>query len=157
NYKMVQDPSIFVRFKVTGQENTYVMAWTTTPWTLPSNMALAVGPEIDYVKIKHTDVSNYYLAEALAHSVFKNKEDYEVIESMKGNSLEGIEYEPLFDFSADKKEEGAFRVVTAEYVSTEDGTGIVHIAPAFGEEDYKVSKEKGIPLVDPVDDNAEFT
>ncbi|MFN8674150.1 MAG: isoleucine--tRNA ligase [Candidatus Sericytochromatia bacterium] len=157
NYKMVQDPSIYIRFKVLDAENTYVLAWTTTPWTLPSNMALAAGPEIDYVKLKHQDGSFYYMAEKLVSSLFKNTEEYEILEKMKGTELAGIKYEPLFDFFADKKEEGAFRVVNADYVSTEDGTGIVHIAPAFGEDDYAVSIKNGVPLVDPVDDNAEFT
>ncbi|MEK7433667.1 MAG: isoleucine--tRNA ligase [Cyanobacteriota bacterium] len=157
NYKMVQDPSVYLKFKVLDAENTYILAWTTTPWTLPSNMALAVGPKIDYVKIKHTDGNTYYMAEKLVPSLFKVENEYTILEKMKGTELEGIKYEPLFDFFADKREEGAFRVVIAEYVSTEDGTGIVHIAPAFGEDDYLVSKINGIPLVDPVDDSAEFT
>jgi isoleucyl-tRNA synthetase len=156
NYKMTQDPSVYIKFKLESQENTYILAWTTTPWTLPSNMALAAGPEIEYVKIKHIDGSNYYLANALLHSLFKNKEEYEVIENLKGTDLKGLTYIPLFDYFSDKKSEGAFRVVNADYVSTEDGTGIVHIAPAFGEEDNKVAKINGIPLVDPVDDNGEF-
>ncbi len=157
NYKMVQDPSIYIKFKVENKENTYILAWTTTPWTLPSNMALATGPEIEYVKIKHNDGNEYYLAQSRLHSVFKNQDDYTVLEKMKGTELAGIKYHPLFDYFSNKKDEGAFRVVTAEYVTTEDGTGIVHIAPAFGEDDYAVSKEYNIPLVDPVDENAEFT
>lgn len=157
NYQDVQDPSIFIKFKVLNKENEYVLAWTTTPWTLPSNMALAAGPEIDYVKVKHTDGNEYYLAEALLSKVFKHEEDYQVLNKLKGTELAGIEYEPLFPFFADKRAEGAFRLVNADYVSTEDGTGIVHIAPAFGEDDYNVGRLNGIPLVDPVNDNAEFT
>lgn len=157
NYKDVQDPSVFLKFKVLNKENEYILAWTTTPWTLPSNMALAAGPEIDYVKVKHTDGHEYYLAEALLHKVFKHENEFEVLEKMKGTDLKGIEYQPLFDFFADKRAEGAFKVVNADYVSTEDGTGIVHIAPAFGEDDYNVARLNGIPLVDPVNDNAEFT
>ncbi|RYY00645.1 isoleucine--tRNA ligase, partial [bacterium] len=156
NYKMTQDPSVFIKFKLENKENTYILAWTTTPWTLPSNMALAAGPEIDYVRVKHTDGSEYYLAHALLNSVFKSTEDYEILESLKGTDLNGLTYEPLFNYFADKKSEGAFRVVNADYVSTENGTGIVHIAPAFGEEDNKVGKLHGIPLVDPVDESAEF-
>lgn len=157
NYKMVQDPSIYIKFKVLNQEHTFILAWTTTPWTLPANMALAAGPGIDYVKVKHNDGNEYYLAQTLLHSVFNNPEDFTVLENMKGTKLSGMEYEPLFNFFADKRAEGAFRVVTADYVSTEDGTGIVHIAPAFGEEDNRISKIHNIPLVEPVDDNAEFT
>ncbi|MBC7473288.1 MAG: isoleucine--tRNA ligase [Candidatus Sericytochromatia bacterium] len=156
NYKMVQDPSIYVKFKLLNHENTYILAWTTTPWTLPSNMALAAGPNIDYVKVKHTDGNEYYLAENLLSKVFKTHEEYSVLEKMKGTELSGLTYEPLFNYFADKKEEGAFRLVNADYVSTEDGTGIVHIAPAFGEDDNFVSKIYNIPLVDPVNDNGEF-
>ncbi|MFN4151114.1 MAG: class I tRNA ligase family protein, partial [Candidatus Sericytochromatia bacterium] len=93
----------------------------------------------------------------LLGKVFKHEEDYEVLHKLKGTELAGTEYEPLFPFFADKRSEGAFRLVNADYVSTEDGTGIVHIAPAFGEEDYNVGRLNGIPLVDPVNDNAEFT
>lgn len=156
NYKMTQDPSVYIKFKLENAENTYILAWTTTPWTLPSNMALAVGPEIDYVKIKHTDGNEYYLAQALLPAVFKEAAEYQIIQNLKGTDLKGLTYIPLFDYFKEKKEEGAFRVVNADYVSTEDGTGIVHIAPAFGEEDNKVAKINGIPLVDPVDDSGEF-
>jgi isoleucyl-tRNA synthetase len=156
NYKMVQDPSVYIKFKVSNQENTFLLAWTTTPWTLPANMALAAGPEIEYLKIKHLDGNQYYLAHNLLHAVFKKPEDYTVLETITGKQLAGTEYEPLFDYFASKKEEGAFRVINAGYVSTEDGTGIVHIAPAYGEDDYQASKENNIPMVEPVDDNAEF-
>ncbi len=156
NYKMTQDPSVFIKFKIENTESTYILAWTTTPWTLPSNMALATGPEIDYVKVKHTDGNEYYLAHALLNSVFKDNTEYEILENLKGTDLKGLTYIPLFDYFKEKKEEGAFKVINADYVSTQDGTGIVHIAPAFGEEDNKAAKINQIPLVDPVNDNGEF-
>jgi isoleucyl-tRNA synthetase len=156
NYKIVQDPSIYVKFKLKGKDSEYILAWTTTPWTLPSNMALAVNPEIEYVKVKHLDESTYYLAKELLNFVFKSSDEYEILETLKGKQMENLEYIPLFNYFEDKRKEGAFKVVLADYVSVEDGTGVVHIAPAFGEDDNLVAKKYNIPLVDPVDDNAEF-
>lgn len=155
-YQMVQDPAITVRFAVRGEENTYFLAWTTTPWTLPSNLALVVGPDIDYVKVK--DGNEYYiLAKALLPSYYKSEEDYEIIEESKGRLLEGIEYEPLFPYFSDLSEKGAFRVFLGDYVTTEEGTGIVHTAPGFGEDDYLTLKETEIPTVCPVDAEGKFT
>lgn len=158
NYKEVQDPAITVRFAVEGEENTYFIAWTTTPWTLPSNLALAVGPEIDYVKVRdHADGVRYILAEARVKVYFPKTEMFSIEERYKGKDLVGRRFTPLFPYFADRKEVGAFRVVSADYVTTEDGTGIVHIAPAFGEEDFLACQRAGIPMVNPVDDEGRFT
>ncbi|MFP4362967.1 MAG: isoleucine--tRNA ligase, partial [Spirochaetia bacterium] len=155
-YIEVDDPAITVRFKLKDQENTYILAWTTTPWTLPSNLGLALGPEIEYVKVK--DGNDYYiLAKSRLSAYYRNEEEYEVIESYTGADLENLEYEPLFSYFAELKKEGAFKTHTAEYVSTEDGTGIVHIAPGFGEDDYQVMKNTGVPVICPIDPECRFT
>ena len=155
-YKDVHDPAITVKFTVKGQSDTFFLAWTTTPWTLPSNLALAVGEEIDYVKVR--DGKEYYiLAEARLESYYRDSSEYEIIERMKGTALKGMEYKPLFSYFADAAEKGAFRVFTADYVTTEDGTGIVHTAPGFGEDDYNTCKGTGIPTVCPIDDECRFT
>jgi isoleucyl-tRNA synthetase len=158
NYKEVQDPAITVRFAVEGEENSYFIAWTTTPWTLPSNLALAVGPEIDYVQVRdHTDGVRYILAEARVKVYFPKPEAFSIEERYKGKDLVGRRFAPLFLYFADRKDVGAFRVLSADYVTTEDGTGIVHIAPAFGEEDFFACQRAGIPMVNPVDDEGRFT
>lgn len=154
-YAEVDDPAITVRFKVDGQENTYFLAWTTTPWTLPSNMALASGPDIDYVKLNDNGTF-YILAESRLGAYYK-KDVPPVVERMKGGDLAGMTYEPLFPYFAGKKAEGAFRMINADYVSTEDGTGIVHIAPGFGEDDAVAGKANGIPEVCPLDEECKFT
>lgn len=151
NYQEVDDPSLVVAFEVVGEKDTYFLAWTTTPWTLPSNLALMVGPEIDYVKVKR-DGKSYYLAEARVGANFK--EEVEVVERVKGKTLAGKKYKPLFPFFADRD---GFRVILEEAVSIEDGTGIVHSAPAFGEMDFFACKREGIELVCPVDSNGRFT
>lgn len=151
NYQEVDDPSLVVAFEMLKEKNTYFLAWTTTPWTLPSNLALMVGPEIDYVKVKSGD-KFYWLAEARVAAHFK--EAPEVVEKKKGKELAGKKYHPLFDFFADRD---AFRVITEEAVSTEDGTGIVHAAPAFGEMDFYACKREGIDIVCPIDSNGRFT
>jgi isoleucyl-tRNA synthetase len=158
NYKEVQDPALTVRFAADGEEHTYFIAWTTTPWTLPSNLALAVGPEIDYVKVRdHADNVRYILAEARLKTYFPKAETYTIEARYKGKDLVGRTYAPLFPYFAAKKEAGAFRVIPADYVTTEDGTGIVHIAPAFGEEDFYACQKAGIDMVNPVDDEGRFT
>ncbi len=159
NYKMVQDPALTIMFQVLGQDNTSLMAWTTTPWTLPSNLALAVGVDIDYVKVREISSGRILiLAEALLAAAFKDpKTETELIETVKGKDLLGLEYEPLFSYFADKKSQGAFKVISADHVTTESGTGIVHMAPAFGEEDYFACTRAGIPIVNPVDDDGMFT
>ncbi len=158
NYKDVQDPAITVRFAADGEENTFFTAWTTTPWTLPSNLALAVGPEIDYVKVRdHSDGTRYILAEARVKAYFPKAETYTIEEHYKGTDLVGRGFAPLLPYFAERKQMGAFRVIPADYVTTEDGTGIVHIAPAFGEEDFYACQKAGIEMVNPVDDEGKFT
>jgi len=157
NYQDVQDPAITALFKVDGKEDTFFAAWTTTPWTLPSNLCLCVGPEIDYVKVKDEDKNIFiYLGKArLEH--YSKKRNLTVVEEMKGSALKGMTYEPLFDFFKEFKEEGAFQILNDDYVTTEDGTGIVHTAPAFGEDDNRIMKEAGIEaIVCPVDDAGKF-
>jgi isoleucyl-tRNA synthetase len=141
-YKTVEEPSIFVKFKVKN-EDAYFLAWTTTPWTLISNVALALHPEELYIKIR-TQNQTLILAEARASALLKNQE-YEILDGYKGKELEGKEYEPLFDFV--KPEKKAWYVVLADFVTMDDGTGIVHMAPAFGEDDYEVGKRYDLPVI----------
>lgn len=159
NYKMVQDPAVTITFPVIGKENTFMLAWTTTPWTLPSNLGLAVGLEIDYViALEKSSGKKLILAQALLGSFFKKPtEEVEVLETLKGSQLVGLELEPLFPFFQKLREKGAFRVIPSDHVTTDSGTGIVHMAPAFGEEDYFACQKAGIPLVNPVDDDGMFT
>lgn len=150
-YKDVKERSAIVRFKVKG-EDAYFLAWTTTPWTLPSNVALCVNPEETYVRVKHEGYT-YIMAEALVETVLK--ENFEVVESFKGKTLEYKEYEPLFDFvNPDKK---AWFVTCDSYVTLTDGTGIVHIAPAFGEDDSRVGRNYDLPFVQLVNAKGELT
>ncbi len=160
NYQDVQDPAITCRFKLTNPEpfgpEAYFLAWTTTPWTLPSNLALCVGPDIDYIAVRDTaEGTVYILAEARLSGYYKKESDYEVVSRCKGSALTGLGYVPLFDFFADHPD--SFVVLADAYVTTEDGTGIVHIAPAYGEDDYRVGRAAGIELVDPLDAEANFT
>jgi len=140
NYQDVQDPSVTVLFEL-EDEDACLAAWTTTPWTLPSNLAICVGPDIDYVKVRDTDTGRniYFAAERL--SAYG---EFEVLERLKGRDLAGRRYRPLFPYFADQASLGAFQVVTDEYVTTETGTGMVHQAPAFGEDDYRVLKAAGV-------------
>ncbi len=158
NYKMTQDPSVYVKFKLKN-EDAYFLAWTTTPWTLISNLALAVGPDIDYVKVKNTaDQAVYWLAEARLDAVFKKSKSGEspvtVLEKVKGTALKGKIYEPLFPYFQDHK--NSFQILVDGYVTTTDGTGIVHQAPAYGEDDFRVCRDAGIEFVDPIDDEGRF-
>ncbi len=155
-YEEVEDPAITLRFQDADDSSLSYLAWTTTPWTLPSNLALAAGPEVDYVKVKDKD-NFYILAEARLGSYYKNPEDYQIIERFKGTRLEGRKYLPLFPYFAKLAEKGAFSIVTADFVSTEDGTGIVHMAPGFGEDDAAAGKKNGIPEVCPIDEECRFT
>lgn len=156
NYKDVQDPAITILFKL-KDEDAYMAAWTTTPWTLPSNLALCVGPDIDYVKvIEKESGKKIYLAEARLSSYTK-KRTFEVLSKCKGTDLKGRRYEPLFPYFANLEKEGAFQILTDGYVSTENGTGVVHTAPSFGEDDNRVVKQAGLHLdACPVDDNGQF-
>ncbi len=155
-YADVQDPAITIRFKVDGQARTYILAWTTTPWTLPSNMALAVGKDITYVKIRDGE-DVYILAKERLGAYYKKGAAYEVLEEMPGTALAGVTYEPLFPYFAGLKAKRAFRVILGDFVSTEDGTGVVHMAPGFGEDDYRAGQAEGLPVVCPVDEEGRFT
>ena len=149
-YRETKDPSVYVLFKIKNLDE-HFLVWTTTPWTLISNVALAVGAEVTYVKIK-TDDKKIILAKDLLSI---SKGEYEILEEMKGASLEGIEYEPLFNYVKVNKK--AFYVCLADFVSTKDGSGIVHIAPAFGADDYDLSKKYDLPMVQPVTRGGLFT
>ncbi len=151
-YKDVKERSAIARFKVKG-EDAYILAWTTTPWTLPSNVGLCVNPNETYVKVKSGEYT-YYLAQALCDQVL-GEDNYTVLETYKGTDLEYKEYEPLFDFVTTKKK--AFYVTCDTYVTLSDGTGVVHIAPAFGEDDSKVGRKYDLPFVQLVDSKGEMT
>lgn len=163
-YKTVKERSAIVRFKAKG-EDAYFLAWTTTPWTLPSNTALCVNPDETYVKVKCADGYTYYMAEALLDKVLgKFSEDgksaYEVLEKYKGTDLENREYEPLYQCAADraaKQHKKAHFVTVDSYVTMTDGTGIVHIAPAFGEDDSRIGKNYDLPFIQFVDDKGNMT
>lgn len=158
--RLRQDRWIIARFntqEVIDGKQVYFLAWTTTPWTLPSNMCLAVGEKLDYVYVEVKD--SVYVACKNTLPVYEKifGKDPVVLKECKGSDLLGKTYEPLFTYFADRKAEGAFRVVSAEYVGSEEGVGIVHTAPAFGEDDYWTCKNHGIPLVNPVDEKGRFT
>ncbi len=151
-YQDVKEKSVYVKFKVKGTENTYFLVWTTTPWTLPSNVALCMNAEYDYVEIKVGD-EHYILAEALLPSLF---EDYEIVSKKKGKDYEYVEYEPMFPYALGSFKEKAFYVTNDDYVTLTDGTGIVHIAPAFGEDDANVGRKYKLPFVQMVNDRGRF-
>lgn len=154
-YKDVKDRTVYAKFAVANEKNTYFIAWTTTPWTLPSNVALCVNAKEDYAKIKFGD-EYYIMAKALIHTLFK-PEEYELVDVKKGKEYEHTKYVPLFDFVYDKYKDNAWYVVCDSYVTLTDGTGIVHIAPAFGEDDSKVGKKYKLPFVQLVDENGKLT
>ena len=151
-YKDVKETSVVARFKVKGRANAYILAWTTTPWTLPSNVALCMNPDETYVEIE-SDGARYIMAEALVPNFFEN---YTLIEKRTGKEYEGTEYEPLFSYSVGSFREKAFYVVCDTYVTLTDGTGVVHIAPAFGEDDYKVGRRYNLPVVQLVNERGCF-
>jgi len=156
-YKDITDISVTVKFALKVETGTYFLAWTTTPWTLPGNVALAINPEIDYVKIKVMSSPEKYILAKSRLSVIK--EDYAIIEEFKGDKIIGQEYKPVFDYynnSKTKNIENGFKVYSASFVTTEDGTGIVHIAPAFGEDDMNLGKEKNLPFIQHVGTNGKF-
>ena len=165
-YKDVKERSAIVRFKV-KDEDAYILAWTTTPWTLPSNVALCVNPKETYAKVKTADGYTYYMAEALLDAVLGKLGDkekgipaYEILETYVGKDLEYKEYEPLFDFAVEsckKQNKKVFYVTCADYVTLTDGTGVVHIAPAFGEDDAQVGRRYDLPFVQLVDAKGEMT
>jgi isoleucyl-tRNA synthetase len=149
-YEDVKDPSIYIKMKAKGEENTYFLVWTTTPWTLISNVALAIHPDVDYVKVEHKG-EKLILAEARLGVL---DGEYAVIEKFKGKALTGKEYERLYSYHPAK--ERAWYVIEGDFVTTVDGSGIVHIAPAYGEDDYQVSKKYGLPTIHPVNKSGEF-
>lgn len=156
-YKDVKERSAMVKFKAKDEDNTYFLAWTTTPWTLPSNLGLVVNPEVDYVKVSY-EGQNLIMAEALVDTVFANKEgEHPVLERFKGKALEYREYEPLYPYAEGKIKKKAFYVMCDGYVTTSDGTGIVHTAPAFGEDDARVCRAYDMPFVQFVDAKGNMT
>lgn len=165
NYKDVQDPAIVVTFPLVDDPQTCLLAWTTTPWTLPSNTGLAANPEFEYVKIlDQGSGKNYVLLESLLRTLYKDpkKAKFKIVDRFKGSAMKGWRYEPLFDYFYEEFKDHGFRVLNAEYVTADDGVGLVHQAPAFGEDDYKVALEAGIvsesrPPPNPVDDKGCFT
>ncbi len=155
-YKDVHDPAITVRFRLKDEKNTAFLAWTTTPWTLISNLGLALGEQIDYVKIEYEDF-HYILAESRLGAYFSSDMEPRVLWRKKGLELRGINYEPLFPYFADYADMGAFQTLVGNHVSTEEGTGIVHTAPGFGEDDYEIMKETKVPVACPVDEEGRYT
>ncbi len=152
-YKDKVDRSITLKFELIGEKDSYFLVWTTTPWTLPGNLALAVGEEIDYVQVE-SNGKKYLLAENRLDNYAGELGDYKKIAEFKGKDLVGKKYKPIFDYY--KNPQKAFEVISGDFVSTDDGSGIVHIAPAFGEEDYEVAKKFGIDFYMPVNDLGEF-
>jgi isoleucyl-tRNA synthetase len=156
-YKDITDISVTVKFAVVGEAGTFFLAWTTTPWTLPGNVALAVGPDVDYVKIKVMPTGeNYILAKARLGVI---KDDYAIVEEFKGEKVIGQSYKPVFDYYNNKETKNianGFKVYGASFVTTTDGTGIVHIAPAFGEDDMNLGKENNLPFIQHVGTNGRF-
>lgn len=165
NYKDVNDPAVTVAFPLLNDEKTILVAWTTTPWTLPSNLAVCVNPEFTYSKIYDEDKQvTYIMLEKLIKALYKKpaKAHYKVVGTVKGSELLGLKYKPLFNYFYSEYENQAFRVIGADYVSDDSGTGIVHQAPAFGEEDFDCCLKNGIiksdtPPPNPVDDDGNFT
>ncbi|CAI4054642.1 hypothetical protein N7582_000122 [Saccharomyces uvarum] len=165
NYKDVNDPAVTIGFNVVGQEKTQLVAWTTTPWTLPSNLSLCVNADFEYVKIYDETRDCYFiLMESLIKTLYKKpkNEKYKVVEKFKGSDLVGLKYEPLFPYFTEEFGERAFRVISDDYVTNDSGTGIVHNAPAFGEEDNAACLKNGVisedsVLPDAIDDLGRFT
>nr|DBA18306.1 TPA: hypothetical protein GDO54_016571 [Pyxicephalus adspersus] len=151
NYKDVQDPSVIVTFPLLEDPGVSLVAWTTTPWTLPSNLALCVNPELTYIKLRDKSNGNIYiLMEARLSALYKTEEEYEVLERFPGITLKGKKYKPLFDYFTKAADRGAFTVLTDSYVKSEEGTGVVHQAPYFGADDYRVCMEFNIIQKDSV-------
>ena len=172
SYRDVTDKSVVVKFKVKNSsktrkniginDNTYLLAWTTTPWTLPGNLALAVGNEIDYIKIKikneETNTNDLYIiAKKRLVEVIKNI-GYEIVSNLRGSELIGLKYEPIYELNNEKiiKSDKIYKIYAANFVTTEDGTGIVHIAPNFGEDDFRLGEMVGLPMIDMMDENGVY-
>ncbi len=166
NYQDVQDPAVTIRMKIRKMSRefpalsgmtAYVLVWTTTPWTLPSNLAACVGDDIDYCLVRDGESTDVYLlARTRLSAYYKNESEYSILAECKGRELVGTQYEPIFSCFAEERQ-NAFRVLSDDYVTTSDGTGIVHMAPAYGEDDYRVCRAAGIELVDPLDEDGKFT
>ena len=159
NYKSVQDPALTVLFKLKSEDR-YVAAWTTTPWTLPSNLALCVGRDIDYAEVKDlSSGKSLIVSEHYSQDLLKDSEKFESISKLKGSDLVGKKYLPIFDFFQDHEKFGGFSILEDDYVTPENGTGIVHQAPAFGEDDYRIFQKAGIdvPPACPIDMSGKFT
>ncbi len=156
NYKDIVDPSVYVKFKLNG-ENAYLLAWTTTPWTLPANTAVAVGKDFTYIEVELNDGQRLILAKALAPKVLTDEKhqpvDHKVIRELKGAELVGKSYEPLFEDRGNNSN----KVWAADYVSLDEGTGIVHLAPAYGEEDFQLAQQSNFPIVSNIDDSGFYT
>ena len=152
-YQEVADPSIFVRFPLKNRENTYLLVWTTTPWTLPSNAAVAVGEDYDYVSVEEGNGQHLILAKECIPSLFGD-EAPQIVENYKGSDLQEWEYEPLFD--GGQHPERSHYIVTGDFVTTTEGSGLVHIAPAFGQDDYEIGQKYGLPLVQLVGPDGRF-
>lgn len=158
NYQDIQDPAVTILFKSVKYPDTFFAAWTTTPWTLPSNLSLCVHPEIEYVKVKDLDRNVFIIMARSRLEAYKKNFKYEEVSSFPGSKLKGAQYEPLFPYYKSLKDQGYFVILNDEYVTTTDGTGIVHQAPGFGEEDNRVMKEAGLTeVVVPLDLSAQFT
>jgi isoleucyl-tRNA synthetase len=160
SYRMRQDPALTVGFKLDpingGEPDTRLLAWTTTPWTLPANMGLAVKPDADYAVLEKNG-ARLVIAEASRERYAAELADYNLVDTIKGSALVGRTYAPLFPFFVDRKKDGAFRVVPGEFIEMGEGTGVVHMAPAFGEDDLATGLKEGLPVVDPVDLEGNFT
>lgn len=157
NYKDVDDPSLTVAFQLEDKSDTYLLIWTTTPWTLVSNLAVMVGPDIEYAEVFDEKSGKKYIAAAARLPSYSQMEGWPVVRRFLGKELLGMRYKPLFPYFAAHKEKGAFRVIGEEAVSLEDGTGLVHSAPGFGELDFYAALRENIELVCPVDKNGQFT
>ncbi|MCP4754250.1 MAG: isoleucine--tRNA ligase [Proteobacteria bacterium] len=155
-YQDTQDPSVTIKFPVKDQPETYFLAWTTTPWTLISNLGLVVHPGLIYAKVKYKNES-YYLVKSLIENILGKDEPVEIVSEHYGRELENMAYEPLFPYFEKHAADGAFRILLGDYVSTETGTGIVHTAPSFGEDDFNTGEKYGLPYVFPMDDSGYFT
>lgn len=154
NYQDIDDPSIVVTFPLKEDPNVSLLAWTTTPWTLPANLGLAVHPDLDYVKIRDlASGQDYILAQDRAKDHFQ---DYQILEKFKGHNLKGKQYEPIFPYFINHSD-NAFQIIPDSFVSAVDGTGVVHLAPAFGEEDFNTCQREGIEIVCPIDQNGKYT
>ncbi|MFH1610614.1 MAG: isoleucine--tRNA ligase [Patescibacteria group bacterium] len=157
-YQDIDDLSGIFKFELEDEPDTYILAWTTTPWTLPGNVALALGGEIEYVKVESGN-EKYILAKQNINEIFKDKE-YKILETVKAKDLEGKIYKPLFEYYLDKNlenKENLYKIFLADFVTVEDGTGVVHIAPAFGEDDMNMGKEKNLPFIQHVKPDGRLT